>query len=61
MCEKPITPTAAEAVELFELAKSKGLILCVFQNRRWDADFLTLRDLIESNQVSGASFSPYWC
>lgn len=44
--EKPVTPTSAEAYELAELAKSKSLVLAVYQNRRWDADFLTVKDLI---------------
>jgi predicted dehydrogenase len=45
--DKPIAATAAEARALAALADSRGLLLGVFQNRRWDADFLTLRDLIE--------------
>ncbi|GAA5999781.1 uncharacterized protein JCM10292_003742 [Rhodotorula paludigena] len=44
--EKPVTPTSAEAYELAELAKSKNLVLAVYQNRRWDADFLTVKELI---------------
>ncbi|MER7663075.1 Gfo/Idh/MocA family oxidoreductase [Streptomyces sp. NPDC096193] len=44
--DKPIAGTAAEARELAALAKARGLLLSVFQNRRWDNDFLTLRKLI---------------
>ncbi|OQD55505.1 oxidoreductase [Streptomyces phaeoluteigriseus] len=44
--DKPVAGTAAEARELAGLAEQRGLFLSVFQNRRWDNDFLTLRDLL---------------
>ncbi|GII83615.1 oxidoreductase [Sphaerisporangium siamense] len=43
--DKPLAGTAAEAVELIGLARERGVMLTVFQNRRWDGDFLTLRTL----------------
>lgn len=52
MVEKPVTPTVKEAEELAALAKSKNLVFCAYQNRRWDADFLTLKDLLKSGKVS---------
>ncbi|MEE1752340.1 Gfo/Idh/MocA family oxidoreductase [Streptomyces sp. SP18CS02] len=45
--DKPIAGTAAEARALASLAEERGLLLSVFQNRRWDNDFLTLRSLVE--------------
>jgi predicted dehydrogenase len=33
------------------LAASKGLLLTVYHNRRWDGDFLTLRQLIEADAL----------
>ncbi|KAL7423112.1 hypothetical protein Q5752_002411 [Cryptotrichosporon argae] len=51
MVEKPVTPTLAEAEELYALAEKKGLVLCVYQNRRWDVDFLTLQKLIASGKI----------
>lgn len=45
--EKPFTVTAAEADQLIKLAKSKNKILTVFQNRRWDGDFLTVKKVVE--------------
>ncbi|MDF3297698.1 Gfo/Idh/MocA family protein [Streptomyces tropicalis] len=44
--DKPVAGTAAEARDLAALAERRGLLLSVFQNRRWDNDFLTLRRLI---------------
>ncbi|MEN3029341.1 oxidoreductase [Chromobacterium amazonense] len=44
--DKPFTLTAAEAKQLVELAGRLGLLLSVFHNRRWDADFLAIQQLI---------------
>ncbi|MFF8031110.1 Gfo/Idh/MocA family oxidoreductase [Streptomyces sp. NPDC016626] len=44
--DKPVAGTAAEARALAALAEERGLLLSVFQNRRWDNDFLTLRGLL---------------
>ncbi|WVF70207.1 hypothetical protein IAT40_004995 [Kwoniella sp. CBS 6097] len=51
LIEKPICPTSAEATELYELAERKGLIISVYQNRRWDSDFLTLQSLLASQKL----------
>lgn len=45
--EKPFTATAAQAQELVDLATAKGAFLVVFQNRRWDSDFMTVKEVIE--------------
>ncbi|WP_426754039.1 oxidoreductase [Myxococcus sp. Y35] len=44
--DKPFTITLAEARALRALAASRGLLLSVFHNRRWDTDFLALRALL---------------
>lgn len=49
--EKPFTITIAEATELIETAKEKGVVLSVHHNRRWDADFWTLKGLVESGVI----------
>ncbi|MFF8590735.1 Gfo/Idh/MocA family oxidoreductase [Streptomyces sp. NPDC015220] len=49
--DKPIAGTAAEARGLAALAEERGLLLSVFQNRRWDNDFLTLRELIAEGRL----------
>lgn len=48
LLEKPVTATFQEAQILFQLANSKGLHLFVYQNRRFDSDFLTVKKVIES-------------
>lgn len=44
--EKAFTTTVAEAEELKTLAESKNLKLSVFQNRRWDSDFKTVKSIV---------------
>lgn len=51
LVEKPFTVTVAEANELIALAEKKKKILTVFQNRRWDADFLTVRKVVGAGLV----------
>ena len=45
--EKPFTTTVEESNRLISLSKKKGKILSVFQNRRWDGDFLTIQHVIQ--------------
>ena len=47
LVEKAFTTTVAEAEELRDIAIQKGLKLCVYQNRRWDSDFLTVKQVLE--------------
>lgn len=51
LVEKPFTQTYDEAKELFDLAKSKGLIVQAYQNRRFDSDFLTVQKIIEDGKL----------
>lgn len=44
LCEKPFAMTAIEAKKVFALAKKKGLVATANQNRRFDADFRTVKD-----------------
>lgn len=41
--DKPFTLNLTEARELAALARHQGRLLSVFQNRRWDSDFLSIR------------------
>jgi len=49
--EKPFMPTVQEANEIIELANTKDLKVFVYQNRRWDGDFLTINKLLKSNLI----------
>ncbi|MGW0119638.1 Gfo/Idh/MocA family oxidoreductase [Streptomyces sp. NPDC003327] len=49
--DKPLAATATEARGLAALADERGLLLSVFQNRRWDNDFLTLRRLLDEDAL----------
>ncbi|MCS7067747.1 MAG: oxidoreductase [Meiothermus sp.] len=54
--DKPFTLTAAEARILQEEARSRGRFLSVFQNRRWDGDYLTLRKLLYQGTLGEAIY-----
>jgi predicted dehydrogenase len=47
--DKPFTITVAEARDLGAIAKKNDVLLSVFQNRRWDSDFLAIRDAIKQD------------
>ena len=49
--EKPFVNTADEAEALIQLAQSTGLVASVYQNRRWDGDFVTAKRLIEQGAL----------
>ncbi|MBB5190467.1 putative dehydrogenase [Silvimonas terrae] len=49
--DKPFTTTLAEARNLIAQAKEVGKVLSVFQNRRWDADFLTVKKLLADDDL----------
>jgi scyllo-inositol 2-dehydrogenase (NADP+) len=47
--DKPLAASAADAEQLIATSKKTGKLLTVFQNRRWDNDFLTVRQLIAAD------------
>ncbi|WPP01872.1 Gfo/Idh/MocA family oxidoreductase [Pseudomonas sp. HR96] len=49
--DKPFAQDAAQGQALIDAAQRAGVLLSVYQNRRWDSDFLTLRKLIDSNAL----------
>jgi scyllo-inositol 2-dehydrogenase (NADP+) len=44
--DKPFVPTYKEGLELIALAKKQDKMLTVFQNRRWDGGFLTVKEIL---------------
>jgi len=49
--DKPFTITVEQARHLGAVAKEQNVLLSVFQNRRWDSDFLTVQDAIRKDLV----------
>ncbi|WP_248119519.1 MULTISPECIES: oxidoreductase [unclassified Brevundimonas] len=49
--DKPFAATLADAESVAAVAKTAPGVFSVFQNRRWDADFLTLRRLIDEGEL----------
>lgn len=49
--DKPFVLSAHDADILIALAEKKGLLLTVFQNRRWDGDFLAVSNALQTNRV----------
>ena len=51
VCDKPFALDADAARATVQLAEQLGGTLTVYQNRRWDSDFLTLRKLLDSGSL----------
>lgn len=49
--DKPFAPDTAAGRALIERAEAAGVPFTVFQNRRWDGDFLTLRRLVDDGAL----------
>ena len=49
--EKPMALTAAQCDQAMALAQEKDLLLVVYQNRRFDPDFVTLKHLIDADVI----------
>jgi len=49
--DKPFATTFAEAAELVRIAEERGRLITVYQNRRWDGDFLTLHRLVQEGRL----------
>ncbi|MFC8179008.1 MULTISPECIES: Gfo/Idh/MocA family protein [Nocardiaceae] len=51
VADKPFAPDPQGGQVLVDAAADAGVLLSVFQNRRWDADILTLRGVIDSGKL----------
>jgi predicted dehydrogenase len=49
--DKPFTLTVADAQKLLAQAAAAKRVLSVFQDRRWDGDFISLRRLLEEGRL----------
>jgi scyllo-inositol 2-dehydrogenase (NADP+) len=50
--DKPFAPTQEESEKLVQLASERGRLITVYQDRRWDGDFQTVKKIIESGQLA---------
>jgi scyllo-inositol 2-dehydrogenase (NADP+) len=49
--DKPMATSSQQIRELIELSRKQNKLLSVYQNRRWDADFLTLQKIIANDSL----------
>ena len=51
LIEKPACANVAEAKALFDTARKVNKHIFLYQNRRWDSDFLSVKEVIESGRL----------
>jgi predicted dehydrogenase len=51
VCEKPFALRGREADRMIDAAASRGLALTVYQSRRWDPDYLAMREVVRSGRI----------
>jgi len=51
ICEKPVTMTTADLEDMIAVAEECGKLFTVHQNRRWDPDYRTVKEIAESNTL----------
>lgn len=51
LIDKPFATSLSDARRVVQASRTAGRLLTVFHNRRWDADFLTLRALLAEGQI----------
>ena len=49
--EKPITLSSADLQEMIDASERTGKFLCVHQNRRWDEDFLVVKEILKDGKL----------
>ncbi len=54
--EKPMAISSKEVKGMIAMAKRRKVMLSTFHNRRWDGDFMLLRDLIQEEKLIGRVF-----
>ncbi|MBP3041323.1 Gfo/Idh/MocA family oxidoreductase [Bacillaceae bacterium Marseille-Q3522] len=51
VCEKPVTINSKDLLEVMEVAKNAQRVFMVHQNRRWDADFMIVKEMYETKKI----------
>jgi scyllo-inositol 2-dehydrogenase (NADP+) len=56
VCEKPFALRTEEVDRMIDEAAARELVLTVFQSRRWDPDYLALREVVHSGRIGEAFY-----
>lgn len=51
ICEKPVTMNSADFLEITAVAEKAKRVFTVHQNRRWDPDFLIVKEIVEKKKA----------
>jgi len=51
ICEKPVTMALSDLDDMIAAANKAGRLFTVHQNRRWDVDFLAMKQIIDSGEI----------
>ena len=51
VCEKPFALRVQEVDSMIDSALSRGRVLTVYQSRRWDPDYIAMRDVVRSGRI----------
>ena len=51
ICEKPVALSCEDLQKMFDAADRRGKLFTVHQNRRWDVDFLAMKQLVQSGEI----------
>lgn len=58
--EKPMCITIGEGTAMINAARKSNVMLSVYHNRRWDADFWTLKEIVESGAIGTVFHVEMW-
>jgi scyllo-inositol 2-dehydrogenase (NADP+) len=56
VCEKPFALRVDEVDRMIDAAAARDRVLTVFQSRRWDPDYLALREVVRSGRIGEAFY-----
>jgi predicted dehydrogenase len=56
VCEKPFAITVDDVDRMIDAAAARQRVLTVYQSRRWDPDYLALRDVVRSGRIGDAFY-----
>ena len=56
VCEKPFALRVEEVDRMIDAAATRDLVLTVFQSRRWDPDYIALREVVRSGTIGEAFY-----